>query len=70
MPESVWENPRRIDRRINELNDDGSSSGGANSVSSRQEDKFVLTKSERTHYALGLLGVEHDFERLELREAG
>jgi hypothetical protein len=65
LPQSVWANPRRIDRRINELH-----SEGANRINTGQEGRFVLTKSEQAHYALGLLSVEHDLERLELREAG
>jgi hypothetical protein len=65
LPQSAWENPRRIDRRIHELNNDQ-----ASSVSGKREERFVLTKSEQAHYALGLLSVEHDLERLELREAG
>lgn len=54
--ESVWENPRRIDARIKELSGD--------------EDKLVLAKSERAHYALGLLSVEQDLEKLDLQERG
>lgn len=61
LPQSVWENPRRIDRRILELNSE---------QASKHEERFVLTKSEQAHYALGLLSVEHDLERLDLREAG
>lgn len=62
LPQSVWENTRRIDRRFQELSSD--------QANNRREQRFVLTKSERAHYALGLLSVEHDLERLELREAG
>ena len=51
---SVWGNPRRIDRRIQEVEDDV----GAG--------KIVLAKEEKAHYALGLLSVEHDLERLDL----
>ncbi|OIW31765.1 hypothetical protein CONLIGDRAFT_660025 [Coniochaeta ligniaria NRRL 30616] len=65
LPQSAWDNARRIDRRIRELNND---QGG--SLSGKREERFVLTKSEQSHYALGLLSVEHDLERLELREAG
>lgn len=56
-PPSIWDNPRRIDERIREL--DG-----------REEGRLVLAKSEQAHYALGLLGVEQDLERLELRDRG
>lgn len=61
LPQSVWQNPRRIDRHIQELSSE---------QARRHEERFVLTKSEQAHYALGLLSVEHDLERLELREAG
>ena len=55
VPPSVWTSPRRIDRRISELD--------------KNEGRYVLlSKSERAHYALGLLSVEQDFERLELQE--
>lgn len=47
--ESVWVLPRRIDRRISEI--DG---------------KVVLAKEEKAHYALGLLSVQEDLERLDL----
>lgn len=56
VPESVWTSPRRIDRRIKELDTD--------------EGRFVLTKSEQAHYALGLLSVEQDLDRLELGDGG
>jgi hypothetical protein len=46
---SVWGLPRRIDRRISEI--DG---------------KIVLAKAEKAHYALGLLSVQEDLERLDL----
>lgn len=49
---SIWGNPRRIDRLIQEVEDDAG--------------KIVLAKEEQAHYALGLLSVEHDLERLEL----
>jgi hypothetical protein len=61
LPQSAWENPRRIDRHFQEL-------GGE--PATKHEDRFVLTKSEQAHYALGLLSVELDLERLELREGG
>ncbi|RYP48387.1 hypothetical protein DL769_011204 [Monosporascus sp. CRB-8-3] len=49
---SVWGNPRRIDRRIQEVEDEGG--------------KIVLAKEEKAHYAMGLLSVEHDLEKLDL----
>ncbi|CAJ2513783.1 Uu.00g019020.m01.CDS01 [Anthostomella pinea] len=49
-------NPRRIDRRIHEVdNDDGG--------------KIVLAKGEKAFYAMGLLAVEHDLEKLDLDAA-
>ncbi|KAL1883806.1 hypothetical protein VTK73DRAFT_8342 [Phialemonium thermophilum] len=54
VPPSVWINPRRIDRKIRELETD--------------QGKFVLTKSERAHYALGLLSMEQDMDKLELHD--
>lgn len=51
---SIWGNPRRIDRLIQEIEDDNG--------------KIVLAKGEQAHYALGLLSVEHDLERLELEQ--
>ena len=51
-PLSIWSNPRRIDRVI----------------SNTAESRAALVRSERTHYALGLLSVENDFEKLELKE--
>ena len=54
--ESVWRNSRRIGARIKELSSD--------------EDKLVLAKSERAHYALGLLSIEQDLEKLDLQERG
>lgn len=48
----VWNNPRRLDRRFEELEDE----------------KLVLVRSERAHYALGLLAVEEDMERLDLKD--
>ncbi len=52
-PRSVWTNPRRIDRRIQEVDGDN---------------RVVLAKTERAHYALGILGVEHDLDRLVLQD--
>lgn len=57
VPISVWQNPRRIDRRIHELDQS-------------EDRRLVLARSERAHYALGLLGVEHDLEVLDLKDEG
>ncbi|KAI1775232.1 hypothetical protein F4818DRAFT_43188 [Hypoxylon cercidicola] len=54
-PGSVWVNARRLDRRIQEVEDDGS--------------KIVLAKAEKAYYAMGLLAVEHDLERLDLESS-
>ncbi|KAL5594690.1 uncharacterized protein BROUX77_008037 [Berkeleyomyces rouxiae] len=48
----VWNNPRRLDRRFEELEDE----------------KLVLVQSERAHFALGLLEVEEDMSRLQLKD--
>jgi hypothetical protein len=50
---SVWGNPRRIDKRIQEIEDE----------------KWVLEKEEKAHYALGILGVQEDLEKLDLDTA-
>ncbi|KAI1075044.1 hypothetical protein F5B20DRAFT_398442 [Whalleya microplaca] len=51
-PRSVWTNVRRIDQRIQEVEDDSR--------------KIVLAKGEKASYAMGLLAVEHDLEKLDL----
>jgi hypothetical protein len=48
----VWNTSRRIDRALE---------GKTNA-----EKRFVIDKSDRVHYALGILGVEQDFENLDL----
>ncbi|CAG9937153.1 unnamed protein product [Clonostachys rosea f. rosea IK726] len=53
--DSVWKTARRIDRRIQE-------------VEQGEETRLVLARVERAHYALGLLGVEDDLEFLDLGE--
>jgi hypothetical protein len=55
-PSSIWDNPRRLDQRIKELDE--------------REGRLVLAKTEQTHYALGLLGMEQDLNKLELRDRG
>ncbi|KAH6659703.1 hypothetical protein BKA67DRAFT_25187 [Truncatella angustata] len=47
---SLWGNPRRIDQRILEIEDE----------------KWVLDKEDKTHYALGIIGVQEDLEKLDL----
>jgi len=48
----IWSNSRRIDRAF---------MGKTN-----EEKRLVIEKSDRVHYALGILGVEEDFENLDL----
>lgn len=51
---TMWNRPRRITDRIQEIEEvDG---------------RLLLTSSERPHYAIGLLSVEADLERLELSD--
>ncbi|KAK7981873.1 hypothetical protein PG996_009559 [Apiospora saccharicola] len=50
---SIWGQPRSIQSRIQE-------------VSADEANKLVLAKSERAFYALGLLGVQEDLEKLDL----
>ncbi|CAK7265120.1 hypothetical protein SEPCBS119000_001345 [Sporothrix epigloea] len=51
---SIWDRPRRIVDRIRELEE--------------VEERLVLSSSERPHYAIGLLSVETDLQRLELSD--
>lgn len=51
-PGSVWVVARRIDKRIQEVEND--------------DTKIVLAKGEKASYAMGLLAVEHDLEKLDL----
>ena len=51
---SVWFSPRRIDHRIQEVEQD--------------EKKIVLAKEEKAVYALGLLGVEAELSKLDLEQ--
>ncbi|KAK3318369.1 fungal transcriptional regulatory-like protein [Apodospora peruviana] len=57
----IWARPRRIDTRIRELEAEG-----VGTLSG--ENRLVLVRSEQAHYALGLLSVEQDLERLDLAE--
>ncbi|KAK8051318.1 hypothetical protein PG993_002703 [Apiospora rasikravindrae] len=50
---SIWGQPRSIKTRIQE-------------VSADESNRLVLAKSERAFYALGLLGVQDDLEKLDL----
>ncbi|OLN95538.1 putative transcriptional regulatory protein C15D4.02-like protein 1 [Colletotrichum chlorophyti] len=53
VPPPVWTHPRKIGARLEGLDN---------------ETMFVMTKSERAHYALGLLSVEQELERLVIKE--
>ncbi|KAI1497701.1 hypothetical protein F5X99DRAFT_357250 [Biscogniauxia marginata] len=82
MPNSmIWGNPRRIDRRIREVDGDGgddsrdqdidnnnNSSSHNNNNTTNSSRKIVLAKGEKAFYAMGLLAVEQDLERLDLEE--
>ncbi|KAL2021962.1 hypothetical protein VTK56DRAFT_6381 [Thermocarpiscus australiensis] len=57
FPDSAWNRPRRLDRRIQEELEAG-------------EHRLVLAKSEQAHYALGLLSVEQDLDKLEIDDDG
>ncbi|KAI1437187.1 hypothetical protein GGR50DRAFT_118455 [Xylaria sp. CBS 124048] len=58
----VWGNPRRLDRRI--LEEDGAAGGGNGTATDSK--KIVLAKGEKAFYAMGLLTVEQDLEKLDL----
>lgn len=53
-PPSIWNGPRRIVDRIRELEE--------------EEERMVLSSSERPHYAVGLISVETELEKLELSD--
>lgn len=59
----VWGNPRRLDRRILE---DGTVPGSAVDGMITEGKKIVLAKGEKAFYAMGLLSVEQDLEKLDL----
>ncbi|KAI3318631.1 hypothetical protein HD806DRAFT_539978 [Xylariaceae sp. AK1471] len=67
----VWGNPRRLDRRI--LQEDGAAAaaasgggGGGEAMMAIDNKKIVLAKGEKAFYAMGLLTVEQDLEKLDL----
>lgn len=69
FPQPVWAKPRRIDTRIRELEAGAGGDGDAASEgvgSWSNENRLVLARSEQSHYALGLLSVEQDLDRLDL----
>ncbi|RDL38855.1 uncharacterized protein BP5553_03195 [Venustampulla echinocandica] len=52
----IWNRPRRVDKELENR--------------SNQETRMVVSRSERVHFALGLLGVEGDFEHLNMDNEG
>lgn len=58
----VWNRPRRVDVRLKELDDEFRKREGVEDT----ERRVVLANSEQTHFALGLIAVERDMERLDL----
>lgn len=54
VPSSIWDKPRRISDRIRELDN--------------VDERLVLSSSERPQYAVGLLSMEADLEKLDLRD--
>lgn len=66
LPLFNWTKARRIDRKFAEI--DGNSPTGTTGGGPDERGKFVLSRSEQSHYALGLLSVEYDLQRLELRD--
>ncbi|TRX98337.1 hypothetical protein FHL15_000982 [Xylaria flabelliformis] len=65
----VWGNPRRLDRRIQE--DDAAAAAAAaagvgDGMAADGNKKIVLAKGEKAFYAMGLLTVEEDLEKLDL----
>lgn len=57
IPTDVWLNPRRLDRRILELDPN-------------TDNRLPLAKSEQAYYAMGIIGVEEDMARLVLKDKG
>ncbi|KAI0489742.1 hypothetical protein F4859DRAFT_165063 [Xylaria cf. heliscus] len=60
----VWGNPRRLDRRIQE--EDGAAASAGDGMATDGNKKIVLAKGEKAFYAMGLLTVEEDLEKLDL----
>jgi hypothetical protein len=48
----IWSSSRRIDRAFSGLN--------------LEERRLMMERSDRVHYALGVLSVQEDFENLDL----
>ena len=56
--DSVWDNARRIDRRIHEVEQ----------AETPEDRQLTLSKPDQAHFALGLLGVEEDLRVLRLKD--
>lgn len=56
VPQSVWTNPRRIGAIIEQFDSD--------------DKMLVVAKSERAFYALGLLSMEQELERMVIKDEG
>lgn len=54
VPQSIWNRPKRIVDRIRELEE--------------EDEELVLSATERSRYAVGLLSMETDLEKLELSD--
>ncbi|KAI0206336.1 hypothetical protein F4808DRAFT_115558 [Astrocystis sublimbata] len=64
----VWGNPRRLDRRIQEEGGAAAAAaaGFGDGMALDGNKKIVLAKGEKAFYAMGLLTVEEDLEKLDL----
>jgi hypothetical protein len=58
----VWGNERRIDRARR----DGGGDGDVGEVVQMGEKRMVIERTDRVHYALGILGMSGDFEGLDV----
>ncbi|EFX01453.1 c6 zinc finger domain containing protein [Grosmannia clavigera kw1407] len=54
VPQSIWNRPKRIVDRIRELEE--------------EDEELVLSATERSRYAVGLLSMESDLEKLKLSD--
>jgi len=52
-PTSVWDSPRRITRKVDEM---------------QRQGRMLMVKSEQTHFAVGLLGFSEVLDKLVLSD--